>query len=95
MEQGLAILYGFALVCLLPGFIAWGIRKVVRTPSLIVSGLVILVAAALPNGWIFYGSQDADSITRAAGVVVVPVLFVLSLIPAWIGERIGITAEVK
>lgn len=72
------------LIVGVPALNAWGTKKLLGVRSG-TDWLVIAAAALIPNLWIFYATQQADGITRAASFVVVPFLFLFSLIPASIG----------
>jgi len=74
---------------ILPAGLAWAVRKYVPIRNAFTRPLAIVFSAALPALWIFYETQQADSITRAASVVVTPVLFLIMLIPAAVGYALA------
>ena len=74
-----------AIVGLIPATLAWGAGKLLPNRNLLTSSLVVGLAAALPSAYMFWATQQADGITRAASFVVVPFLFLIALVPAGVG----------
>ena len=70
---------------ILPAGLAWGARKIARTRNRSVGAVIVLLAPALPWIWLFYESQQADAITRAAAIFVTPFFYPFMLIPAALG----------
>ena len=77
------------LMLVLPAGLAWGFRKYAPIRNGFVGAVAVVISAAVPAMWVFYETQQADGITRAASVVVTPFLFLLMLIPAGVGYVIG------
>ena len=83
------LLYIFLAIFGIPAGLAWVTRKVLSKKSRYLSLLIITGSAAVPNFWIFYATQQADGITRASSLVVVPFLFVFSLFAASFGYALA------
>lgn len=86
----------FELVLLLIGIpfgLAWAARKIGHIKNAFLSVLAVVAAAGIPSIWIFYETQQADSITRAASVFVTPFLFLFALVPAAVGYFVARPAE--
>lgn len=73
------------LVAVLPSLLAWCAGKLLRTRSRLAFFIITVLAAGIPSFWFLWATQQADGITRAASIMVSPVLFVIALIPAGIG----------
>lgn len=74
---------------MLPAGLAWTATKCLGIRKAMVGSLTVAISAAGPALWVFYATQQADAITRAASVVVTPFLFLLMLIPAAAGYAIA------
>lgn len=85
----IAFVYITSLFVILPAVVGWAARKLIRNRNPNVSLLIITCAAAAPSLWMFYATQQADGITRAASLYVVPFLFLFSLVPAAIGMALA------
>jgi glucan phosphoethanolaminetransferase (alkaline phosphatase superfamily) len=72
-----------------PAGLAWTARKHAHVKNTFMAVAAIIVSAALPAFLVFYETQQADSITRAASIVVTPFLFILMLIPASVGYALA------
>ena len=75
----------FGLIIAVPFGLGWASEKILRFRKGLLPIAVVMFAAGLPSLWMFYEAQQADGITRAASIYVVPVLFCLALIPAAFG----------
>jgi hypothetical protein len=75
----------FGLLIALPFGLGWGSERILRFRKGSLPMVVAVLAAGLPSLWMFYEVQQADSITKAASIYVVPILFCVALIPAAFG----------
>jgi hypothetical protein len=81
------LLYFLALLVAVPGGVAWLGGRLVPSRNLVWAWLVVVCSAVIPFLWILFATQDADGITRAAGIALAPVLFVFSLLSAAVGYK--------
>jgi hypothetical protein len=84
--EGLQLIFVFLV---LPAGLAWTARRYVSINKAFAGSLIIIISAGVPALWVFYETQQADGITRAASVVVTPFLFLLMLIPAGVGYALA------
>ena len=75
----------FALLVALPFGLGWGSEKVLRFRKGASPMVIAVIAAGRPARWMSDETQQADSITRAASIYVIPLLFCVALIAAAFG----------
>lgn len=73
----------------LPAGLAWTARKYAKIKNAFIAAFAIAASAAAPALWLFYETQQADGITRAASVIVTPFVFLFMLIPAGVGYSLA------
>jgi hypothetical protein len=83
----------FAVLIALPFGLGWASEKFLRFSKGLLPMVVAVLAAGFPTCWIFFESQQADSITRAAAIYVVPIVFCVALIPAAFGCSLAMPNE--
>jgi len=89
------VLETISVLLVFPLGLAWAARKFLGIKRAFLAVIAIILSAALPALLVFYETQQADSITRAASVVVTPFLFVLMLIPAGVGFALATPKEAE
>ena len=79
------LLLAAALVIFVPFLVAFIAGNLRRPTSGLASLAIVVVSAAMLPVLLFLGAQQADAITAAGSYYVMPVLFLVSAIPAGLG----------
>lgn len=88
------VFIALSLVLIVPGASAFFVGSLARLNRFGTS-IAVLAAAAVPAFAIFLMTQQADAITRAASIAILPVLFLVMLLPAGLGMAVAKWRSVK